>query len=302
MRWFLASFALAACAPAVTTAPPRPAAAPSAAAAAPAFPDEEDVAIARDSGDDIRHAARVVVVDPGAEPRRALRFGDHAQLALVFALSENGGPAYGNQDVPALAMAIPYPHGHDVMAFAISSPDGSNELEAFLSPRGQPLRYLKVEGDVFRMLRFGIEDALVPLPSEPVGVGARWQVRRVSEVANYCAIEERTYRLAAIRDSQVVIDGTLRRLAVDTATCSPRVNQADPHVREALARAHGQPLDTIAHAPDVHDQATIHAELDLAAPLAGETTIDGDSTAGAEHATYRLRFRGTLAPPDAQPR
>lgn len=175
-------------------APPAPEVAPRGPQTLPDVTDED--------------ARLVVLLDPGAEPRRRLRYrpraGARHELALTsrveMAMSSAGHRMFGTTGSTQIRLALtPRPAVADRITYALevlelkvpsydplhrdAQPDLAGETGTFVATdRGlileQHLPFRDAAPEVRSELQ--LEDLLYALPEEPVGVGARWEVRMVT--------------------------------------------------------------------------------------------------------------------------
>jgi hypothetical protein len=125
-------------------------------------------------------------------------------------------------------------------------PSDHKAMTMFLDLRSRLLAFLEV-GDADRVLQPVIGNALVPLPAEPVGLGARWRTRGLTRLEDQCAIEESTFTLTSFASGRPVIDGDTQILAL-TGPCASRDDAA-----RALTAVRGKALSDAPHVDGVFE-------------------------------------------------
>lgn len=265
-------------------------------------------------------ATTVELLEPGAEPRRILRYavppGTVEEIEVV-----SGGTMRAEFDGnPGLAGPMPETRasfsvrhrGDGRYEIAIGSavmPDfafgylnatdgakadlGGHRFEVAVSERGlltAELDRLDAEfGQIpdqlgVATLLGAIVDAVgVPLPDEPVGVGARWRIRRrlPSEVGGFDAVK--LYRLAGSTGPRLRLEETVERLeALDPA-------QGMPWIRVEATESSGGGERVIALDRVVPREVTLRMRMFMAMSLIPE--MGGERLANTVNADLRVTGR-----------
>ena len=215
---------------------------------------------------------------------RLLTGGAHAELAAVPAFTEpfavRVSPATGHSAAPAALYWRGLPATLDEAASAAASAGPSAEpylarWRALLQGRRAQLRLddrgtldaVALAEDPLRQTTRPELDELtqrllgltIPLPEEPVGVGARWTVVTVLRQGLGVVKQTARYHLVAARDGRLTVELTLRRVGEEQRVEVP-----------GLPR--GAALDLVA----LFREVTGAVELELTAPLptAGQLTLE----------------------------
>jgi hypothetical protein len=171
------------------------------------------------------------------------------------------------------------------------------ELTILLTDRGQALGHVARGGSdaatTEELARLLTQAIAVPLPSEPVGVGARWRTRELvamSPLTAVASVEEVTYQLTSLEHDGALatIDMSVRREALsDRGAFLSAKAEDEPRGWRAMSRVTATSLDQIGAGKNPHVHGEAGAVLLLAAP---------QLSAHARATT--LEMDGKLHPPD----
>jgi hypothetical protein len=249
-------------------AAPRPVAAAS--AESDRTSDLETVSFYFQGGTQQARVARAVLLDPGKGERAPMRWPGQrmsTQLELRVATRTLGDDGAGATIDESASVALTlgmmslqaeqdenvYVGAKILAARVIAGAKSSAPIEAYanlkdsmmvwvVSPRGQQLAGATTapEGqhEVLRALADQVASALfAPLPSEPIGIGARWRTRQVVPLAGtLLGLEETTYTLEARQEGIATVEARVVRVPLDDAQ-GLLTSEASQARQEAALRA-----------------------------------------------------------------
>ena len=204
--------------------------------------------------------ATVKLLAPGAEPRAALRYAiaaghkANADMTMSMSMAMNAGGMSMPMDLPgmkitmSLAVTGVAPDGdvtYDV-AFTGLTIDSSTATNPTLAAALEPMQasVTSIKGtttmsnrgvtksakinaadasiqQLMTQMTSSVENLSNPLPEEPVGAGARWEVRQAAASGGQTVFTKSTYEVVSIQGSTVTLKVTTEQTAPPQSISNP---------------------------------------------------------------------------------
>jgi hypothetical protein len=198
--------------------------------------------------------------------------GERVRFEVELLRSELGShPEHVESEVAAV---------HQIDGYVVVDDRGITRDEHFDIPGGIPPRTATMLGNIFDSLE------LIPLPEEPIGIGATWEVRETIDVSTYTMQQVVVYKLLAREGDDMRLE------LVVTQTAEPQPLRDLPGGAEAMIELYEG--DGRGAAQVSLTRLVPHTELDINSQL--EARADGGQVLAMTTRTQVL-----IAPSDADP-
>jgi hypothetical protein len=132
------------------------------------------------------------------------------------------------------------------------------DAAAMMNPQAQQL---------LQSVKDGMSNTLLPLPSEPVGVGAIWEDRRALDTSGIKLTQIGTFKLVSLEGSRALIEVTVRQTAQPSVVSDPRL---PPGAKQEILSMNGEGTGTVRI-----DLARLDVESKMRMTNAIETKVSG---------------------------
>lgn len=131
---------------------------------------------------------------------------------------------------------------------------------------------------VMQSMNQSFESMVAPLPSEPVGTGAKWQVVTRLSASGMDLVQAATFTLKSRTDSKIDVEVSLKQLAANDEIKVPGMGGASAKIKKFKSGGGGQNrIDTHDVAPDSGD-LTVKSTMEIEAGAGQSMTIDSNMT------------------------
>jgi hypothetical protein len=136
---------------------------------------------------------------------------------------------------------------------------------------------VKIPASVSPQMRQAVEQAkqsigalMVPLPEEPVGVGAKWEYRRPFAAQGLTVDQTGTYEVVSIEEDRVTLKAALTQTAANQKIQNPMLPGAAMEVQKMTGEGTGNFTVDLGQTLPVDATTDVHADLSMQVAIGGQ--------------------------------